>query len=311
MQMNILIYGAGVLGSLYAARLKESGQNVSILARGKRLDDLRKHGVIIENPLAGKLTTIYANVVDLLSPEDAYDLIMVFVRKNQLTDILPVLAANRYTASILFMLNNATGPGQIIAALGCQRVLLGFPGAGGTREGNLIRATVLPGVLQPTCLGELDGSSTPRVRKIASLLRDAGFPTVVRSNMDAWLKTHIVLVSPIANALYMMDGNIHQLAHNRESIQLTLRAMREGFQVLRSLDIPITPLRMRVLELIPEPFIVRLLQRLLDTNYAELIIAQHANAARDEMKQIADEFRDLANLASLQTPASDYLYSFI
>lgn len=310
-QMNILVYGAGVLGSLYAARLKESGQSVSILARGKRLAGLRKHGIVIEDPISGKSTTTDVHVVDSLSSEDTYDLIMVFVRKNQLTEILPVLAANRYTPSILFMLNNGTGPGQMVASLGCQRVLIGFPGAGGTREGNLIRAIILPATLQPTCLGELDGSSTPRVRKIARLLKAAGFPTVVRSNMDAWLKTHIALVSPIANALYMMDGNIYGLAHHRESVQLMLRAIREGFQVLRSLDIPITPPRMRVFELIPEPLMVSLLQQFLGTEYADLVIARHANGAREEMKQIADEFRELAHLASLHTPFSDHLYSFI
>src|SRR5512145_1192700 len=105
-RMNILVYGAGVLGSLYAARLKESGQNVSILAREQRLVDLRKHGILVEDPITGKSTITRVNVVDSLAPEDAYDLIIVFVRKNQLTDVLPVLAANRYTASILFMLNN-------------------------------------------------------------------------------------------------------------------------------------------------------------------------------------------------------------
>lgn len=62
--MNILIYGAGVLGSLYAARLKESGHNVSILARGQRLDDLRKHGIVIEDPIAGKSMVTYVEVVD-------------------------------------------------------------------------------------------------------------------------------------------------------------------------------------------------------------------------------------------------------
>lgn len=309
--MNILVYGAGVLGSLYAARLQESGQNVSILARGKRLDGLRKHGIMIHYPIFGTSTTTYVRVVDSLAWEDAYDLIMVFVRKNQLTDILPALAANRYTASMLFMLNNAAGPGQIIAALGCQRVLAGFPGAGGTRAGNMIRATVLPGVLQPTCIGELDGSSTPHVRQIAHVLKAAGFPTVIRRNMDAWLKTHAALVSPIANAIYMADGDIHQLAHDRASVLLMLRAIREGFQVLHSLNIPVTPMRMNVFALIPEVFMVSLLQRLLDTNYAELVIANHALAARDEMKQIADEFRFLTHLTSLPTPCSNHLYSFI
>ena len=36
--MKILFYGAGVMGSLYAARLKESGQDISVLARGQRPD---------------------------------------------------------------------------------------------------------------------------------------------------------------------------------------------------------------------------------------------------------------------------------
>ena len=32
-KMKILFYGAGVMGSLYAARLKDSGQDISVLAR--------------------------------------------------------------------------------------------------------------------------------------------------------------------------------------------------------------------------------------------------------------------------------------
>jgi len=34
---RILVYGAGPLGSLFAARLQEGGNDVSILARRKRL----------------------------------------------------------------------------------------------------------------------------------------------------------------------------------------------------------------------------------------------------------------------------------
>ena len=32
--MKILVYGAGYIGSLYAAKLEESGNDVTILARG-------------------------------------------------------------------------------------------------------------------------------------------------------------------------------------------------------------------------------------------------------------------------------------
>ena len=43
--MRILVYGAGDIGALYAALLAESGQDISILARGKRLADIRDHGI--------------------------------------------------------------------------------------------------------------------------------------------------------------------------------------------------------------------------------------------------------------------------
>ena len=47
--MKILVYGAGVLGTLYAARLQDGGQDVSLVARGQRLADLRQHGLVLEN----------------------------------------------------------------------------------------------------------------------------------------------------------------------------------------------------------------------------------------------------------------------
>lgn len=50
---RILVYGAGVLGSLYAARLAESGKDVTILARGQRLRELWEHGIVLEDARVG------------------------------------------------------------------------------------------------------------------------------------------------------------------------------------------------------------------------------------------------------------------
>ena len=43
--MQILVYGAGPLGSLFAARLRAAGHDVSILARGQRLAELHEYGI--------------------------------------------------------------------------------------------------------------------------------------------------------------------------------------------------------------------------------------------------------------------------
>ena len=96
--MKILFYGAGVMGSLYAARLQESGQDVSILARGQRLADIREHGIVLDDGATGQRTATRVNTVERLAPEDAYDLVVVPMPRNRVPAVLPVLlhrAVNR------------------------------------------------------------------------------------------------------------------------------------------------------------------------------------------------------------------------
>ena len=106
---RILIFGAGVLGSLYAARLKQSGQDVTLLARNKRLKDIKQHGIVLEHALTGKTETVSVRVVEHLHENDTYGLIVVLVRMNQLASVLPLLAAHTATPNILFMVNNPSG----------------------------------------------------------------------------------------------------------------------------------------------------------------------------------------------------------
>jgi len=49
--LKILIYGAGVIGSIYASRLYESGCDVTLLARGEHYENLKQNGVIIKDVL--------------------------------------------------------------------------------------------------------------------------------------------------------------------------------------------------------------------------------------------------------------------
>ncbi len=46
---KILVFGAGVLGSYYAAMLQEGGHDVTLVARGQRYHDIKEHGIVIED----------------------------------------------------------------------------------------------------------------------------------------------------------------------------------------------------------------------------------------------------------------------
>lgn len=308
---KILVYGAGVLGSLYAGKLHRAGYDVTLLARGQRLEELKSSGLILMEDGSQRKEMIPVRITDHLAPEDAYDLIVVIVRNNQLDSVLPVLAANSATPNVLFMVNNAAGPDALVAALGKERVLLGFPGAGGQRVDGVVRYRLTRRIVQPTTLGELDGSLSKRILQIARALDEAGFPTAVERQMDAWLKTHVAVVSPVANALYMAGGDNYRLARTRDGLILMVRAVKESLHVLRALQVPITPPKFRLLAWIPEPLLVAVMRIGFNTPQAELVLARHANAARDEMRAVADEFQVLARRFGQPTPAINALYAYI
>jgi 2-dehydropantoate 2-reductase len=167
---KVLVIGAGVNGSACAAGLFEAGVDVTVLARGERYAQVRDEGIVIENPFGNKRSITKVPVIDRLDPNDLYDYVLVVVRKNQVAELLPVLAQNR-SPNIVFMCNNLIGPAESISALGKDRVMLGFVFAGGKREGQIIRAFVIKSALLATPFGEVDGKITPRLIRLAGIFR--------------------------------------------------------------------------------------------------------------------------------------------
>ncbi len=52
--MRILVFGAGVIGSVYAGNLLRAGHQVTVLARGRRLSDLTSSGLVLNNAESGQ-----------------------------------------------------------------------------------------------------------------------------------------------------------------------------------------------------------------------------------------------------------------
>ncbi len=306
--MRILVYGAGVLGSRYAAALHQAGYDVTILARGERFQQIKEQGIILETINTGEREVTHLPVVDVLAPEDAYELVLVLMRSSQVADILPALAANRHTPNVLFLGNNIHGADAMTQALGRERVLLGFAGAGGVREGAVVR--FMYSDENNTYLGELDGGLTPRLEWIEEVFEITRFPIHVVPDIQAWLKTHVAFVMPLAYGIYMCGGDNYRLAHTRDALVLVVRAIREGFNALRAVGIPITPRVFGGMMRLPEPLLVAFMGRFLNTQHAEIGLAGHANAARDEMQHLGRGLLDLMRSSGVATPSYDSLYMY-
>lgn len=169
-----------------------------------------------------------------------------------------------------------------------------------------------PGDEMTVPIGEIDGRTTDRTRTVAAALeRMPGFKVEVRSDMDAWSKYHVALLMPsLASAFYACGMDRNRMAGTRDALALAVRAMREGFRVLQTLGYPITPPALRLIAWLPEPLLVRFLQRRLRHPLMEIALAKHAGAARDEIQLLADEFLTLAQRTTVPTPAIHRLYAY-
>ena len=89
--MKLLIYGAGVIGCLYAALFSKAGYNTTIYARGKRLESLEKEGLLYWN--GDEIHSANVTIINKLHKNDTYDYIFLTVRENQLHQALVELKA--------------------------------------------------------------------------------------------------------------------------------------------------------------------------------------------------------------------------
>lgn len=305
--MRILVVGAGVIGSFNAARLKEAGQDVTLLARGRRLADSREHGVVLEDFRTGRRTTTRVPLSEGLGPEDDYDLALVVVRRNQIPSVLPMLAQNRRIPSVLFLGNNAAGAQEMVQALGRERVLTGIVNAGGERDGHVVRYVWSRWF--PVLFGELDDIPTPRTEAITRIFRGAGLPARVIKNVDAYQKTHAADLPAAAGALYMAGGDIRRLAHRPQLLRLFVQGYREALRALRSDGTPLRPSATRLVEWIPCPFLLLGLRLFFSTRLAVVAGERPCNAVPGEMKELADEFREILRRSGHPSPASDVLFA--
>ncbi len=300
---RMLVIGAGVNGSVCAAGLCNAGMDVTVLARGKRYEELRDEGIVIEDPFKNKRCVTKVPVINRLDPNDLYDYVLVVVRKNQVADILPVLAQNR-SPNIVFMTNNLSGPQELTRILGKDRVMMGFVFGAGKRDGSVIRAiSGMGGSWISSPFGEIDGRITPRLTRLIGIFCRAGLSAKASTDISNYLTTHAALVALVAALIIKHGCDTYALGRSTADLRLLVDALRETLAVLRATGIKIIPPMVNMVRIIPRFVLVAAMRVFLSTKFAEVGGGWHCSQAPDEMRQLAMELQALVDRAGLPVPA--------
>jgi len=281
--VKLLVYGAGVTGSRFAARLHDAGHDVSLLARGQRLAALRRHGVQLAEADSPAVRRVPVPVVE--HPDGGYDLIAVFVRAHQVGAVLESLAG--LEGDVLFALNWAAGPEPLGAVIGRERVLLGFPTDAGTMDGDVVRYRPASFMTRrvPMPVGEPDGRATPRLERIVAK---------AEPQMDAWLKTHAAFAVPLGQAV-LAAGGPRALAADPGAVRAMIRLIRQN---LAAMPTPLVPRGFAALQTLPEGLLAAMLRRFLRSPTAAHSGLSNATPAAEaaELEQTAEQMRAYARV---------------
>jgi 2-dehydropantoate 2-reductase len=183
--VDVAILGAGRIGSTFAHRLARAGHAVTVVARGARLEALRRDPVIATVD-AGDAPVRVASALD---PAVAFDLVVVTVQAHQVAPLLPRLQASA-AKSILFLFNTFGSLDSFREQVGAERSVFGFP---------TMIANFVDGKLKAT----IDGpgmATTLSSPEVAEVLAQAGLPTEIEADMSSFLRSHAAFVVPLMAA---------------------------------------------------------------------------------------------------------------
>ena len=278
--MKILVYGAGVLGCNLARNLFRAGKDVTLLARGKWAEEIRKKGLRIKDKFPPHVSVSHIPVVTELAPNDRYDVIFVVLRYTQLDSALDTLRENQ-TKNIVFVGNNVR-TGAIAASLPGKNVLFAFALSAGHREPDRVVSIDLKKIT----IGQLPGAASNE-RLIGEIFGGTKYKVVYEPNMEDYLLCHAAFVMPVAFACYRTDGDLKKLKGNTAYLGRLIDANIEGYRAIRNAGHAILPKADADFE--SEKYrktCLRFFKLMCATSLGKLCASDHAMNAIDEMSAL-------------------------
>ncbi len=313
--MKTLIYGAGPIGQWLALRLHLTGKDVTLLARGETFATLRQSGVVIVDGLTGERQSARVKLVESLEREDAYDLVVVAMLKAGRLAVCPILAQNRHLRNVLFLGNDVSGFHRYSDHLPEEKILLGFPGAGGGWDGDdlvVMDREKENGHHGELYLGELDGSVRERTLEIKELFEAADVDVHIEKDIDGWLKYHFAFMAPTTGVIFMEGGDLGAVAADRAAIHLYCRACREAGDVLRNVGYRRRqPPVFNLYYWLPRWLEPVIFSKLFGSRSGQVRFGLHARTVGPELLELAEEFAELKTRAGTETPALDALLDHV
>ncbi|MFT3718929.1 ketopantoate reductase family protein [Pseudorhodoferax sp.] len=230
--MEIAVLGAGALGCAIGGTLAAAGNAVVLINRNRaHVEAIEAHGLRMRSADGERAVPVRA-ATDCrgLGP---VDLVIVLVKSFHTREAMAAASALVGPGTAVLSLQNGLGHEDILAGIvGGEHVLAGKTYVGGVLLGP---GRILAGVDgKETLIGELDGSRSARVQRIADCFSAAGLATTVSDDIlgTIWDK---LLVNVATGAVSGITGLPYGPLYRIPEIEATaIAAVQEAMDVARA-----------------------------------------------------------------------------
>jgi 2-dehydropantoate 2-reductase len=251
--LKIAIVGAGAIGAFLGAKLALSGVDVYLIARGPHLKEMQANGVRVRSP-EGDFEA-HPTATDDYESIGPVDYVFLTVKAHSLTAIAPNLAPLLGPETAVVSAQNgipwwyfqshggpfdgqsieSVDPGGVIAkAIDPSRIIgcVVYPST----------VIVEPGVIEHIegnrfSIGELDGTTSDRCKRLAAALIGSGLRAPVRGHIrhDMWVK---LLGNVVFNPMSALTGaTLEEMVTHPETNALVRAVMTEADAVAEGLGV--------------------------------------------------------------------------
>jgi 2-dehydropantoate 2-reductase len=193
--VRILMFGRGTIATIYGRVLEAAGHDVEFYVRPGRAaeygDEVQLDWIDGRRKPFGRRVreSFRPRLRESLSAHDGFDLVVLSVGHHRLAEAAAFLAPRLGAATVLVFGNIWEEPLEAVAPIPSDRLVFGFPQAGG---GFLADRSLWGALLPSVILGREAASPGPREQAVHAVFRQAGLAVRWEGDIRGWLWLHVI-----------------------------------------------------------------------------------------------------------------------
>lgn len=240
--MQILIMGAGAMGSVVGGMMARAGHAVTLIGRAEHMSAVSEHGLHITGIWGDHVVREIEALTSIDQLEGgAFDVIFIAVKSFDTRTAMTAVSPLIVDGTLVCAYQNGLGNSEIIAEFAGWERTVGVRAIYGVLcpEPGTAHVTV---IANPTALGVYDAAAPAnRVQELAAAMDAAGLPTVYSDAIQTvlWGKvTYNCALNPLSALLDVPYGGLVETEYTRSLLR---EIVHEVYGVAAALNVPLEP----------------------------------------------------------------------